>query len=58
MIGIAARCPCVHRTDASRQTVDMGHQLPRRLPVRAAAMAPITDTKSDGWGGSSLMRHS
>jgi hypothetical protein len=28
----------------------MGHQLPRRLLVRAAAMAPITDTKADDWG--------
>jgi hypothetical protein len=29
----------------------MGHKLPRRLLVRAAAMAPITDTKADDWGG-------
>ena len=29
----------------------MGHQLPRRLLVRAAAMALITDTKADDWGG-------
>jgi hypothetical protein len=28
----------------------MGHQLPRRLPVRAAAIAPVTDTKADDWG--------
>ena len=28
-----------------------GHELPRRLLVRAAAMAPITDTKADKWGG-------
>jgi len=34
----------------------MGHQLPRRLLVRAAAMAPITD-KADDWGGCSAMRH-
>jgi hypothetical protein len=27
-----------------------GHQLPRRLLVRAAAMTPITDTKADDWG--------
>jgi hypothetical protein len=29
----------------------MGHQLPRRLLVCAAVMAPITDTKADDWGG-------
>jgi len=30
----------------------MGQNLPRRLLVRAAAMAPITDTKANDWGGS------
>ena len=33
-----------------------GHQLPRRLLMRLAAKAPITD-KADDWGSGCAMRH-
>jgi hypothetical protein len=29
----------------------LGHEPPRWLLVRAAAIAPITDTKAGDWGG-------
>jgi hypothetical protein len=37
---------------------NIGHQLPRRLLVRAAAMTPTPDTKADDWGGYRATTHS
>ena len=39
------------RVKGQLQSGALGQQLPGRLLVRAAAMAPITDTKADDWGG-------
>jgi hypothetical protein len=35
----------------------LGRKPPRRLLVRAAAIAPITDAQADDWGGFRVTRH-
>jgi len=48
----------VHHSKSDRSMSVQGHQLPRRLLVRAAAMASITDTKAVDGGGYRATRHS
>jgi hypothetical protein len=38
-------------TEISQRNDVKGQNLPRHPTERAAAMAPITDTKADDWGG-------